>query len=132
MKNFILVLLVIISFSSHAQNWADDNKLDEVLNNTSAFGDDESPIIVLEYWAKFNEANSFSDWDKLSNIQYFRVDIAKAPRYKKEHRIRMAPTIIIWKGGIEKQWKAGLDLECPVSLSELLEGIEEVNEASAF
>tara|TARA_Y100000004_G_scaffold157291_1_gene182864 strand:+ start:252 stop:650 length:399 start_codon:yes stop_codon:yes gene_type:complete len=132
MKNFILVLLVIISFSSHAQNWADDSKLEEVLNSSSAFGDDESPIIVLEYWAKFNEANAFSDWDKVTNVQYFRIDIAKAPKYKKEHRIRMAPTIIIWRDGIEKQWKAGLDLECPVDLSGLLEGIEEVKEASAF
>ena len=132
MKNFILVLLVIISFSSHAQNWADDSKLEEVLNNSSAFGDDESPIIILEYWAKFNEANAFSDWDKVSGVQYFRVDIAKAPKYKKEHRIRMAPTIIIWRDGIEKSYKAGLDLECPVNLAELMEGIEEVREASAF
>ena len=132
MKNFILVLLVIISFSSHAQNWADDNKLEEVLNSSSAFGDDESPIIILEYWAKFNEANAFSDWDKVSDVQYFRVDIAKAPKYKKEHRIRMAPTIIIWRDGIEKSYKAGLDLECPVNLAELMEGIEEVREASAF
>lgn len=132
MKNFILVLLVIISFSSHAQNWADDSKLEEVLNSSSAFGDDESPIIILEYWAKFNEANAFSDWDKVSDVQYFRVDIAKAPKYKKEHRIRMAPTIIIWRDGIEKSYKAGLDLECPVNLAELMEGIEEVREASAF
>ena len=132
MKNFILVLLVIISFSSHAQNWADDSKLEEVLNSSSAFGDDESPIIILEYWAKFNEANAFSDWDKVSGVQYFRIDIAKAPKYKKEHRIRMAPTIIIWRDGIEKSYKAGLDLECPVNLAELMEGIEEVREASAF
>ena len=40
MKNFILVLLVIISFSSHAQNWADDSKLEEVLNSSNAFGDE--------------------------------------------------------------------------------------------
>ena len=132
MKNFILVLLVIISFSSHAQNWADDSKLEEVLNSSSAFGDDESPIIILEYWAKFNEANAFSDWDKVEGVQYFRVDIAKAPNHKKEHRIRMAPTIIIWRDGIEKSYKAGLDLECPVNLAELMEGIEEVKEASAF
>ena len=132
MKNFILVLLVIISFSSHAQNWADDSKLEEVLNSGNAFGDDDSPIIILEYWAKFNEANAFSDWDKVSGVQYFRVDIAKAPKYKKEHRIRMAPTIIIWRDGIEKSYKAGLDLECPVNLAELMEGIEEVREASAF
>ena len=44
----------------------------------------------------------------------------------------MAPTIIIWKDGIEKQYKAGLDLVCPVDLTELQEDIDEVREASAF
>ena len=44
----------------------------------------------------------------------------------------MAPTIIIWKNGIEKTYKAGLDLECPVELTELLGDIKEIQEASAF
>ena len=39
----------------------------------------------------------------------------------------MAPTLIIFKDGInEESFKAGLDLECPVTLDELLEAIEEV------
>ena len=132
MRKYFLLLLLVIPFFGFSQEWADDSKLDELLNSSNAFGDDESPIIVIEYWAKFNESNSFSDWNKLSNVQYYRVDIAKAPKYKKEHRVRMAPTIIIWKDGIEKTYKAGLDLECPVNLSELQEKIEEVKEASAF
>ena len=132
MRKLILILLLALPMSSLAQNWADDNQLDKILNSSSAFGDDESSIIVLEYWAKFNESNAFSDWDKLSDVQYYRIDIAKAPKYKKEHRVRMAPTIIIWKNGIEKTYKAGLDLECPVELTELLGDIKEIQKASAF
>ena len=45
----------------------------------------------------------------------------------------MAPTIIIFKDGVnEESFKAGLDLECPVNLSELQDTIQEVKEASAF
>ena len=124
--------MLALPFVSFSQTWADDSSLEDILNSKSAFGDDESQIVVVEFWAKFNEANAFPDWDKLQDVQYVRVDIAKAPKYKKEHRIRMAPTIVIWKNGIEKTYKAGLDLECPVELTELLEDIKEIQEASAF
>ena len=133
MRKLILILLLALPMSSLAQNWADDNQLGKILNSSSAFGDDESSIIVLEYWAKFNESNAFSDWDKLSDVQYYRIDIAKAPKYKKEHRVRMAPTITIFRNGVaEESFKAGLDLECPVDLEELQEAIEEVKAANAF
>jgi len=132
MRKLILILLFLIPFTALGQDWANDDQLDEIVNSKSAFGDDESSIVIIEFWAKFNEANAFPDWDKLDGVEYFRVDISKAPKFKKEWRIRMAPTIIVWRDGIEKQFKAGLDLECPVDLSELQEYIEEVKEASAF
>ena len=125
--------MLALPFASFSQNWADDSSLDEIINSKDAFGDDESSIVVVEFWAKFNEANAFPNWDKLKGVQYYRVDIAKAPKAKKEYRIRMAPTIIIFKDGInEESFKAGLDLECPVSLDELQEAIEEVKTAGAF
>mgnify|MGYP001171660155 FL=1 len=132
MKKIFLLFLFLLPFTALSQTWADDSQLDEIVNNKSAFGDDESSIVIIEFWASFNEANAFADWDKLQDVQYVRVDIAKAPKFKKEWRVRMAPTIIIWKDGIEKQYKAGLDLVCPVDLTELQEDIDEVREASAF
>ena len=125
--------MLALPFVSFSQTWADDSSLEEILNSKSAFGDDESSIVVVEFWAKFNEANAFPDWDKLQGVQYYRVDIAKAPKAKKEYRIRMAPTIIIFKDGVaEESFKAGLDLACPVDLDELQEAIEEVKLAGAF
>ena len=45
----------------------------------------------------------------------------------------MAPTIILFKGGIkETQWKAGLDLALPTDLEEIQEAVDEVNTASVF
>ena len=132
MKKIFLLFIFLLPFTALSQTWADDSQLDEIVNNKSAFGDDESSIVIIEFWASFNEANAFADWDKLQDVQYVRVDIAKAPKFKKEWRVRMAPTIIIWKDGIEKQYKAGLDLVCPVDLTELQEDIDEVREASAF
>ena len=133
MRNLIFVILLTLPSLLYSQNWVDDSLLDEILNTKSAFGDDESKIVVIEFWAKFNEANAFPDWDKVKGADYYRVDIGKAPIAKKEYRVRMAPTIIIFKNGVkEETFKAGLDLECPVNLQELKEAIEEVKTAGAF
>ena len=133
MRNLILILMLALPFVSFSQEWADDSTIDDILNSQNAFGDDETSIVVLEFWAAFNEANAFADWDKLQDVQYFRVDIGKAAKAKKEYRVRMAPTIIIFRNGVaEESFKAGLDLECPVDLEELQEAIEEVKAANAF
>ena len=133
MRNLILILMLALPFVSFSQEWADDSTIDDILNSQNAFGDDETSIVVLEFWAAFNEANAFADWDKLQDVQYFRVDIGKAAKAKKEYRVRMAPTIIIFRNGVaEESFKAGLDLECPVDLEELQEAIEEVKTANAF
>ncbi len=133
MRNLILILMLALPFVSFSQEWADDSTIDDILNSQNAFGDDETSIVVLEFWAAFNEANAFADWDKLQDVQYFRVDIGKAAKAKKEYRVRMAPTIIIFRNGVaEESFKAGLDLECPVNLEELQEAIEEVKTANAF
>jgi hypothetical protein len=45
----------------------------------------------------------------------------------------MAPTIIIFKGGIKEEvFKAGLDLLLPTNLSEVQEVINEINTASKY
>ena len=132
-KNIILFIFLLLSYVGYSQEYIDDSNFDDKINEQSAFGDDETNIVVVEFWAKFNEANAFADWDKVDGVKYYRVDIAKAPVAKKEYKIRMAPTLIIFKDGInEESFKAGLDLECPVTLDELLEAIEEVKTANQF
>ena len=132
-KNIILFIFLLISYIGHSQEYIDDSNFEDKINHKEAFGDDETNIVVIEFWAKFNEVNAFADWDKVEGVKYYRVDIAKAPAAKKKYRIRMAPTLIIFKDGInEESFKAGLDLECPVTLDELNEAIEEVKTANQF
>lgn len=133
MRNLIFILLLCLPTLSFTQQYIDDSNFDDKISEKSAFGDDESTIVVIEFWASFNEANAFPDWDKIEGAKYYRVDLAKAPKAKKEYRVRMAPTLIIFKDGInEESFKAGLDLECPVTLEELQDAIEEVKKAGQF
>ena len=136
MKYLILILIPFISFSQQdvpIEYWIDDNNFEDKIKEHKAFGDDDTMPIVVEFWAKFNEVNCFAEWEQLKDATYYRVDIAKAPDAKKKYRVRMAPTIIIFKGGIkETVFKAGLDLELPADLEEIQEAINEVNTASKF
>jgi len=60
-------------------------------------------------------------------------DIAKAPQSKKQYKVRMAPTILVFlDGSVVLQYKAGLDLECPVTLAELEKSIAEVQKESQY
>ena len=136
MKYLILLLIPFISFSQvdvPEKYWINDSDFENKINETQAFGDDNTKPVVVEFWAKFNEANCFAEWDELEDVIYYRVDIAKAPAAKKKYKVRMAPTIILFKDGIrETVWKAGLDLELPTNLEEIQEAINEVNQASKF
>jgi thiol-disulfide isomerase/thioredoxin len=137
MKNIlILILIPFLSFSQSDvpdEYWVDDSNFEEKIKEHHAFGDDDSMPVVIEFWAKFNEKNCFAEWEQLKDATYYRVNIAEAPEAKKKYRVRMAPTIIIFKGGIkETVFKAGLDLELPAGLEEIQEAINEVNTASKF
>ena len=136
MKYIFLLLIPFLSFSQQdvpSEYWIDDSDFENVINTNEAFGDDETKPVVVEFWAKFNEVNCFAEWDKLEDVIYYRVDIAKAPNAKKKYKVRMAPTIIIFKDGVkETVFKAGLDLMLPATLEDIQEAIDEVNTASQF
>ena len=135
-STIFLTLLTNILFAQQdvpTKYWIEDSNFEEKINEHHAFGDDDNLPIVVEFWASFNAANCFAEWDKIENAVYYRVDIAKAPNIKKEYRIRMAPTIILFKSGVKEEvWKAGLDLLLPTDLNDIQEAINEVNTASKF
>tara|TARA_A100001011_G_scaffold170414_1_gene179317 strand:+ start:821 stop:1231 length:411 start_codon:yes stop_codon:yes gene_type:complete len=136
MKYIIAFLLTFNLYSQEdvpLEYWIDDSNFENKINEKEAFGSNLEQTVVVEFWAKFNEANCFGEWDKLEDVVYYRVDIAKAPQAKKKYKVRMAPTLIIFKGGVkETVFKAGLDLVLPADLEEIQEAINEINTASQF
>ena len=136
MKYLILFLIPFLSFSQSDvpdEYWIDDTNFEDKINTNNAFGDDDAKPVVIEFWAKFNEVNCFAEWEELEDAVYYRVDISKAPEAKKKYRVRMAPTLIIFKDGIkETVFKAGLDLMLPADLNDIQEAINEINNASKF
>jgi len=137
MKKLYLILLLFTSNVFAQQNvpdkyWITDDNFETSISGKDAFGDD-NPVVVVEFWAKFNEKNCFADWDKIENAKYFRVDISEAPNAKKKYKVRMAPTLIIFKEGIKQNiFKAGLDLVLKESTAEIQLAVDEANTASRF
>jgi len=133
MRNIVVSMLVLMTLNSYGQEFITDKDFESKINERHAFGDDDQNIVVVEFWADFNKQNAFNEWDKVKGVKYFRMDVGTSPLMKKKYRIRMAPTLIIFNKGIkEETFKAGLDLECPVDLSELQEAVEEVKTADKF
>ena len=130
---YLNIILLLIAFNSYGQEWITDSNFDSKINEKQAFGDNQTLPVIVEFYASFNDANKFEDWDKLENVIYYRADIAKCPAAKKKYKVRMAPTLIIFKEGIKEiVFKAGLDLMLPADLEEIQESINEVNAASQF
>ena len=130
---YLNIFLLLLCFNTYSQEWIDDSNFDNKINEKSAFGEDQTLPVVVEFWAEFNDANKFEDWDKLKDVVYYRADITKCPAAKKKYKVRMVPTLIIFKEGIkEEMFKAGLDLVLPAELNEIQEAVNEINTASKF
>jgi len=130
---YLNIILLLITFNTFGQEFITDDNFDSKINQKQAFGDDQTKPVIVEFYAKFNDANKFDDWSKLENVVYYRADIAACAAAKKKYRVRMAPTLIIFKDGIkETVFKAGLDLMLPAGLTEIQEAVNEVNTASQF
>ena len=130
---YLNLILLLICFNSYGQDWITDKDFDSKINERKAFGDDQTLPVVVEFWASFNDANKFTEWKELKDVIYYRADIANCPLIKKKYKVRMVPTLIVFKEGIkEEMFKAGLDLMLPASLNEIQEAIDEINKASSF
>jgi len=130
---YLNIILLLITFNSFGQEWIIDDNFDSKINEKQAFGDDQTKPVIVEFYAKFNDANKFEQWSELKDVIYYRADIAACPAAKKKYKVRMAPTLIIFKDGIKEiVFKAGLDLMLPADLNEIQEAVDEVNAASQF
>ena len=125
---YLNIILLLITFNSFGQEFITDDNFDSKINEKQAFGDDQTKPVIVEFYAKFNDANKFEQWSELKDVIYYRADIAACPAAKKKYKVRMAPTLIIFKDGIkETVFKAGLDLMLPADLNEIQEAVNDLN-----
>jgi hypothetical protein len=135
-KLLLFILALFITTTIQGQQWVSDDSFANEISGHS--GDQDEDIVIIEFWAEFNKDNAFIDWKKIDDIdgvKYLRANIAQCPSLKKEFRIRMVPTILIFSGGdafIKFKAKAGLDLLCPVDYPKMVRAIEVVRREASY
>ena len=141
MKNYFLLTVLLFPMFLMGQqyskvpkkHWINDSNFEEKIHVKDAFGDDDTSIVIVEFWVKFNQENCFIEWEELEGVTYHRIDIATAPIAKKKYRVRMAPTLILFVDGVKTDvFKAGLDLVLKEDLSEIQSAIDEAKLSSQF
>ena len=141
MKNYFLLTVLLFPMFLMGQqyskvpkkHWINDSNFEEKIHVKDAFGDDDTSMVIVEFWVKFNQENCFIEWEELEGVTYHRIDIATAPIAKKKYRVRMAPTLILFVDGIKTEvFKAGLDLVLKEDLAEIQSAIDEAKLSSQF
>ena len=56
---YLNIILLLLSFNLTAQNWITDENFDNKINERKAFADDQTLPVIVEFYAKFNDANKF-------------------------------------------------------------------------
>ena len=133
MKKLLLILMLSLASNVFAQTVLTDKTFEKAINGRSAFSDDGSSIVVVEFWASFNDANSFKGWENIKGVKYYRCDISLSPEAKKNHKVRTIPHIVIFKDGYDEEHiKAGLDFAIDMTPSQLQEKINQLINESKF
>ena len=89
----LLLLLLLICLTVHANV--------EFLNNNNFNNKISKGIVVVEYWAEWNNANKFKELKDLKDCTVYRACIAKCTEAASKYNIKAIPTVIIYDNGEE-------------------------------
>tara|TARA_Y100000593_G_scaffold89165_1_gene172748 strand:- start:411 stop:785 length:375 start_codon:yes stop_codon:yes gene_type:complete len=85
-------------------------------------------IVVIEFYAEFNDENKFNELEKLKDCQKYRVDIQESENIKSEYKIKSVPTILIFDNGKEvKRYIANILLQLEATKKEIQSEIDKIN-----
>ena len=84
-------------------------------------------IVVVEYWAGWNVINKIVDFEKLENVELYRVNIDSCQNLQMENSVIVVPTIIFYDNGKEyKRLQGDLSFTLDVTKKDLQKIIDEI------
>ena len=115
---FIAFLIVTFSFAQGQSFLGPDN-----FDRETSRG-----IIVVEFWASWNDANSPEWISKLKECEVYRVDIGTHMDLQAENEITAIPTVIIFNNGnIEETFKANIMFQLEADKKTIQNSIDTIN-----
>ena len=118
MKKLILALL-LVCLSAYGSV--------EYLTNGNFNSKISKGIVVVEYWAEWNNANKFKELNQLKDCTVYRACIAKCTDAASKYNIKAIPTVIIYDNGEEiKRFSPNIMLQLEASGKDVQSAIDEI------
>ena len=118
MRKLILALL-LICLSAYGSV--------EYLTNGNFNSKISKGIVVVEYWAEWNNANKFKELNQLKDCTVYRACIAKCTDAAVKYNIKAIPTVIIYDNGEEiKRFSPNIMLQLEASGKDVQSAIDEI------
>ena len=95
-SNYIYILIIIFMFlcgTAMSQDFVTANNF----NNKIA-----KDVVVVEFWAEWNQTNQFNELIKLKGCNTYRIDIMSSMDIQMHYNVTAIPTVIIFDNGVEK------------------------------
>ena len=84
-------------------------------------------IVVVEYWAEWNNANKFKELNKLKDCTVYRACISSCNDADAKYNIKAIPTVIIYDNGEEiKRFSPNIMLQLEASGKDVQSAIDEI------
>ena len=96
-SNYLYVLMMIFMFICGTALSQDFVTADNFKNKIA------KDIVVVEFWAEWNQMNQFNELIKLKGCNVYRIDIMSSMDVQNDYNVTAIPTIIIFDNGIEKE-----------------------------
>ena len=99
----------------------------EFLSNGNFNNKISKGIVVVEYWAEWNNTNKFKELKDLIYCTVYRACITKCSDAANEYEIKAVPTVIIYDNGEEvKRFTPNIMLQLQASKSDVQSAIDEI------
>ena len=115
----LLLLLLLICLTVHANV--------EFLNNNNFNNKISKGIVVVEYWAEWNNTNKFKALNELKDCTVYRACISSCNNAAAKYSIKAIPTVIIYDNGEEvSRFSPNIMLQLEASGKDVQSAIDEI------
>ena len=120
MKNFIKLFAVLLMMAMPI-------KAQEMLSTENFDKEVSRGIIVVEFWASWNDINACEWLEKLKECEVYRVDIGTYMDLQQEFEITCIPTLIIFNNGnIEETYRANIQFQLEADKKDVQSKVDEI------
>ena len=94
--NYLYILVMVFMFICGTAISQDFVTTDNFKNKIA------KDVVVIEFWAEWNQMNQFNELIKLKGCNTYRIDIMSSMDVQIDYNVTAIPTIIVFDNGVEK------------------------------